>query len=148
MAETTKYQGKDIAVYIDDYIVGCALDGTLTITTSFNSTVTKCSASAVTGVLWQRNTPNVNSATLSGNGLVPRLASSGYDEISVLQLNRAIIRQQRVFVEWRDTTGNNDYYYNGYGYLSTVSSGAPAEGEATYDFEITFDGEISDSPAS
>lgn len=141
------YKGKDIVVTADDYPIGCALDGTLTITTSFNSTLTKCDKSAVTGVLWQRNTPNVNSATLSGNGLVPILSSAGYDEWSISQLNHAIINQLPISVEWRHET-NPLLYYRGTGYLSTTSLGAPAEGEATYDFEITFDGEIFESPTS
>lgn len=147
------YKGSSVNIYMtreEDggqlYPVGCAIDASYTLSTSFTSTVTKCDVSATTGVLWQRNTPNVNSGSMSGNGLVPMMDSGGYDEWSLKELNSAQIRQKRVIAEWKDEDRN--LYLQAGGYLSTVSGGSPAEGEVTYDFELTFDGEVIDEPLS
>ena len=133
MAEKIFIKGKDISFYVNGYVLGCAEDVDIEITTSMITTTTKCSN--VNGVLWEENLPNVNSIKFSGNGNVPQSTSQGYDVYSFQQLALAQFQQLKVYVTW-GIAGTN-LFYGMNAYLSSNKLSSPVEDVAKFSFDAT-----------
>lgn len=134
MEEKVYIRGKDISFYANGYLVGCAEDVDIEITTSMINTTTKCSKDE-NGVLWETNLPNVNSIKFSGNGNVPISTSQGYDMYSFQQLALAQFSQLKIYVTW-GIAGTN-LFYGMNAYLSSNKLTSPVEDVAKFSFDVT-----------
>lgn len=145
MADTTYTKGRNLLIYMNGKSVGCSKTCTIEVTTGTSDSTTKCDV-ATNGVLWQNNSPQVNSWKLTDSGVIPINDGSGNNEISAQALIRFQIAQTKVYVQFQDiTTGE---WFGGNGWItSTKASGSTTE-DATYDVTIDGTGSLSSVPVS
>ncbi len=143
MAE--KILGKDISITANGYVIGCAEDGDIEISTSMITVTSKCSKGP-NGVIWEESLPNIISMKFSGGGFVPVSTSAGYDEYSFQQLALAQFSQVKVYVTW-GIAGTN-LFYGIDGYMSNVKLSSSFNDAAKFTYEITATGIPTTAPIS
>lgn len=134
--DTTKIRGVDIAVYVGNYPVGCDETCDIDITTSVITTTSKCSKDG-TGVLWEEILPSINSIKISGSGLIPMLATAGYDEVSIQQLALMQFNQTEIFVTWGIVRTNLFFGTNAYVINMKATGDYKDVAKYTYSFQGT-----------
>lgn len=135
MAE--KIKGKDIAITLNGYVIGCSEDGDIEVSTSIITTTTKCSKGS-NGVIWEEILPNINGMKFTGNGNVPVSTSQGYNEYSFQQLAGAQFAQLKVYVTW-GIAGTN-LFYGADAYLLTNKLTSPYNDVAKFSYELQVTG--------
>lgn len=148
--DVTKIAGKDIAVYVSiagvgSYPVGCDETCDIEVTTSTITTTSKCSKDA-NDILWEEIVPNVNSVKVTGQGLIPQLATAGYDEVSSQVLASAQFKQQLIYFTW-GISGTN-LFYGMNGYITTIKDTGDYKDVAKYNYTIMGTGPINTFPVS
>jgi hypothetical protein len=143
---TPKVKGKNIAVSVNGHVIGCDKTCSISFTTSTLDSTTKCSNDTVTGVMWAENNPNINSAQITGNGLVPLKNSAGTDPYSLQELANLQMNQGAVGVTWTSADGKIGYYATGW--ITSLKSDAGYDAELTYDYTIDINGKVSVTPLS
>lgn len=134
MPERVKINGKDVAVYIDGYLIACAQNVEITVNTTTTETTSKCSQDN-NKVLWQEIMPVMNSMEFTGDGLIPTLSSAGYDVYSFQQLSLAQFQQKKVYITW-GIPAQQGLYFGINGYITTSGSAAPFDNVATFNFTV------------
>jgi len=131
----TQYmQGRNLNIFANGIPVGCSKTATIELTTATSDSTTKCDV--INGILWANNTPQANSWTLTDNGVVPVLASSGTPtEYSLQQFATWQISQVKVYVEFR---GPFNILYGGDAWVTSTKGTASTTDDFTYD--VTFTG--------
>jgi hypothetical protein len=144
--DTTKVRGVDIAVYVGNVPVGCDETCDLELTSSMVTTTSKCSKDPVTGVIWDEVIPNINSVKVTGSGLIPMLATAGYDEVSIQQLALMQINQTLIYFTW-GIAGTN-LFFGMNGYITTTKGTGDYKDVAKYNYTIQGTGKINTFPVS
>lgn len=145
MAEKIFIRGKDISFTLNGYVVGCAEDVDIEITTSMINATTKCAKDG-NGVVNEVNLPNVNSYKFSGNGNVPQSTSQGYDVYSFQQLALAQMQQLKLYATW-GIPGTNLFYGMDV-YLTSSKLTSPVEDVAKFTFDAVGTGPITTAAIS
>lgn len=143
--DNTKVRGKDITVYISGavtgtYPIGCDEMADIEFTTSTIAITSKCSKDPITGIIWDEITPSINSWKVTGQGLIPMLATAGYDEVSAQQLAIAQFKQTLVYVTW-GIAGTN-LFFGGNAYLTTVKATGDYKDVSRYNYVLMGTGPV------
>lgn len=138
--DTNKIAGKDVAVYMGDYPIGCDDTCDIEVSTSMITATTKCSKDPVTDVIWDEVLPNINSIKITGSGLVPFSTDSagGYDEVSFQQLAEAQFVQLKVYVTWG--IAHTNLFYGADAYITTSKATAAYNDLVKYNYTLQITG--------
>lgn len=143
--DNIKVKGKDIAIFISQggvgsFPIGCDETCDIEFTTSTISVTSKCSKDPITGIIWDEIVPSINSVKISGQGLIPVLATAGYDEFSAQQLALAQFKQALVYITWGISGTNLFFGINAY--LTTVKATGDYKDAARYNYTLMGTGPI------
>lgn len=123
--------GTDLLVYDGTHVIAHSTSCSLALNQEMRDASTKASSG------WKAVLPGQRSWSIEVQGLVALDASYNLAYLIALINNKT-----RVALKWK-TANVDDFYYSGYGYLTSVNADAPNQGNTTYTGSFTGDGALS-----